>query len=145
MGKTQMPMMSRDWEGSAPFGPLNSFAGRLVTQAPSCEGQRICLQTPGGQTRGSPWSRTGAWPTGPPYNVPHHPSLVLTAGIGLPGAPPPLSVTLVLAPGGKGSDVPPAAGEKQAGTVGPAQTQLWKRREQGQRSVDGWHRALGKC
>lgn len=73
-----------------------------------------------------------------------HPSLVLTAGIGLPGAPPPQSVTLVLAPGLKGSDVPPAAGEEQTGTVDSAQTQLWKRGKQGQRSAHGWHRALGK-
>lgn len=50
------------------------------------------MQTPGGQCRGSPWSKTGAWSSGPPYNVPPHPSSVLTARIGLPGTLPPLSV-----------------------------------------------------
>lgn len=70
-----MPMMSRECEGSAAFGPLSSLTGIVLLQVPSCEGAEALLVDPRRPVQGfPPWSRTGAWSLGLPIMYPliHH-------------------------------------------------------------------------
>lgn len=118
-GKAQVPMIPGRVGGHTPCEPLNTSAGWGPLPRPPAVSDRGSVGRPQGASPHLPLQQESSpWPS--PCPTPH-PSWVLTAGTGPHLAhevPLLLSGSGTLAPGPEGSDVTPAAGEKQAGTVG---------------------------
>lgn len=118
-GKAQVPMIPGRVGGHTPFELLNTSAGWGPLPRPPAVSDRGSVGRPQGASPHLPLQQAPSpWPALRPTP---HPSWVLTAGTGphlAHEAPRLLSGSGTLAPGLAGSDVTPAAGEEQAGTVG---------------------------